>query len=417
MTTRTFRNNSFVGTFTRSFANKNRRSLGAARRLSIESLEGREMMTVDYYGGGVMPNVQTQAVFLGSQWSSNATLYNQTGQLEGFLNNLVGGSYMDMITNAGYGIGRGSNTTGIIDGEAINTSYYLTDSAIQSQLVSEVRAGYLQNPSNPDRLFVVYVEPGVAISDGSMTSQKSFLGYHGAFNGYNSYGQVVTYHYAVMAYPGGYNPTATGQGWKSNFDQLTSVTSHEVSEAATDPNRTLGHTGWYDTNYGSLGEIGDIAMRDGTYVTGFDVSWDGYAVQKMINRNDQLIVPSGSSAYSGIYGAANFSSSGMGNAAPIGLNSDPDDVDSDDDDGDDGDLTGPVDQRDDSTDSQKNVNLVNDQPADNDKSNHQAGFDTPWLHNQDGNNAWPINVNQPSSAAAVDEVFRAIGTTGSKDWE
>ncbi len=66
---------------------------------------------VTYHGGGVLPHVEVQALYLGSDWSTNSALHNQTGQTEGFLNNIVNSSYMDMLTNAGYGVGRGTSTS------------------------------------------------------------------------------------------------------------------------------------------------------------------------------------------------------------------------------------------------------------------------------------------------------------------
>ena len=67
-----------------------------------------------------------------------------------------------------------------------------------------------------------------------------------------------------MAYPGGWNPTAAQEGFRTNFDQLTAVTSHELAEAVTDPNVGTGQLGWYDEQLN--GEIGDIAAEQANHL-------------------------------------------------------------------------------------------------------------------------------------------------------
>src|SRR5262249_39609976 len=143
--------------------------------------------------------------------------------------------YFDALTQAGYGVGRGTATAGATLPVSVNKSYYLTDAQIQQDLQSAISSGKVQ-PPDPNRLYVVYVEPGVAVkaADGS-TSIRNFLGYHGAFAGKDASGRPVDVRYAVMPYPGGYNPTAASQGFASNFAALTAVSSHEIAESATDP--------------------------------------------------------------------------------------------------------------------------------------------------------------------------------------
>ena len=82
------------------------------RRLGAESLEDRRLMTVTPHGGAIMPHVELQGVYFGQDWRNNSTLFQQTGQLEGFLGTLARGNYLDMLTNAGYGVGRGTQDAG-----------------------------------------------------------------------------------------------------------------------------------------------------------------------------------------------------------------------------------------------------------------------------------------------------------------
>jgi hypothetical protein len=253
----------------------------------VEKLESRVLLTVTYNGGDIITNVNAQAVFLGSQWaqSGNTTLQTQESQINTFLATIVNSSYMNMLTNAGYGVGLGTSTKGVVDSVtfgSVNGTPTITDAQIQADIQAMIKAGTVAAP-NPNQLYVVYVQPGVNIKLGFDSSSTDFLGYHGAFAGTNQAGQSVDIHYAVISYPGSPNFTAASQGFSSNLNEMTVVTSHELTEAVTDPNVNYKTLGWYDATLG--GEIGDIAAGNYTTLAGFQV-------QDEVNQNDQLITPS-----------------------------------------------------------------------------------------------------------------------------
>lgn len=267
---------------------RKQRGRKARRRLSVagqvEKLEARELLTVTYQGGALLTNVEAQGVYLGSDWSTNSSLQSQAKATDQFLSTLVSGPYMDMLTGAGYGVNRGTASAGVVDNLSINKSVDLTDSQIQTDLktlISNSKSG-LQTP-DANRLYMVYVEPGVVVQMGSATSQTSFLGYHGAFADGSS---VV--HYAVMPAPGSPNPTPASQGFSSAFNELTSVSSHELAEAVTDPNVNYSTMGWYDFQLN--GEIGDLAEGHESTITA--ANGIQYEVQDVVNQNDQIISPS-----------------------------------------------------------------------------------------------------------------------------
>src|SRR5262245_35662684 len=127
-------------------------------RPEVESLEDRRLMTITPHNGIVMPHVEVQALYYGSDWNTNSGLYNQTGYLEGFLGNVVNSSCMDMLGNAGYGVGRGSFNSGWITYTNPDKTQYLDDSTLRSSLVANINAGHLAAP-DANRLYVIYVEP------------------------------------------------------------------------------------------------------------------------------------------------------------------------------------------------------------------------------------------------------------------
>jgi hypothetical protein len=245
----------------------------------IENLESRVLLTVTYNGGDIITNVNAQAVFIGSQWASNSALVSQQTQVNSFLSTIVDSSYMNMLTNAGYGVGLGTSTKGAVDNVTLGGT--ISDAQIQADIQAMIKAGTVAAPS-PNQLYVVYVQPGVNITLGSDSSSTDFLGYHGAFSGTNASGQQVDIHYAVISYPGSPNFTAASQGFSSNLNEMTAVTSHELAESVTDPNVNYKTLGWYDATFN--GEIGDLA--EGNYAT-----LGGFEVQDLVNQNDQLISP------------------------------------------------------------------------------------------------------------------------------
>ncbi len=270
-----------IGLFRRLFS---RHSLSSARRprkpvrfpAAIEHLEKRQLLTVTFHGGSVLPNVEAQAVYLGSDWQTS-----QTTPFDTFVSTIVSGGYMDMLTNAGYGVGRGTSSPGAIDNISLNkTKTGITDTSIQQDIQAMITAGTLQTP-DANRLYIVYVEPGVVVTNGSDSSATTFLGYHGAFGGHTKSGAAADIHYAVIPYPDGLNISHSSQGFATAFDEQTAVTSHELAESVTDPNVNYKSLGWYDDQLN--GEIGDLTRQT--------VSFQGYIVQDVVNQSDQVISP------------------------------------------------------------------------------------------------------------------------------
>jgi hypothetical protein len=265
-----------------------RRTPPRAPSAAIERLETRELLTVTYHGGPLLPQVEVQPIFVGSDWATSSSLQSQATQLQQFNSFLTNSPYMDMLSSAGYNVGRGSADDGVTVGVHLNKSRFLTDAALRAGLQAEITNGQFAAP-DPNRVYVLYIEPGVAIKDSDgTTSINSFLGYHDQFQGTDPQGNHVPIRYAVIAYPGGINGSPRGEGFNTNFDWLTSVTSHEVTEAATDPD---GRTGWFVSGGVHAGEeISDVAA-------GHNVLLNGYCVQMAVNKAEHLISPAGSSPY------------------------------------------------------------------------------------------------------------------------
>lgn len=255
-------------------------------RLELEALEDRRTPTITYHGGNLMPHVEAQALYLGSDWSSNPTYSQQRQTLDGFIRTLVGGVYMDMLTNAGYNVGRGSADVGKSASIQLDKGAALSDDGIQAYVQSYIANGTLR-PPDANRLYLVLVEPDILVrtSDG-LLSRTDFLGYHGAFAGHDARGKPADIRYAVVAYPGGTIGNASVAGL-SAINDMTEVLSHEIAEAVTDPDVDYAALAWYDDARDD--EAADVVNQQYVFL-------DGFAVQRVGDRNDRPMTPAGATS-------------------------------------------------------------------------------------------------------------------------
>ena len=229
----------------------------------FESLEDRLVLSVAYHGGHLLANAGIESLFYGSDWYYNPALYQQTGQLDGFLGTITGSTYLDQLkeySEPGQIIGRGRFLDGVISLNSLRSGQFVQDQDIQNQLNLFIQEGILERP-DANRLYVVFTPPNIHVQAFGQDSIHHFLGYHYTFT--DAFGEPV--YYAVVVHQAG---NASLQGY-SPFQQFTKVTSHELAEAVTDPNPGAG---WYDS-FGQ--EIGDLCNGYSDILT-----FNGYTVQR-----------------------------------------------------------------------------------------------------------------------------------------
>jgi hypothetical protein len=237
---------------------------------------------VTFHGGALLPHVEVQAVFFGSDWATNPTDRQMASQISTGLRTMVSGSYMDMLSSAGYNVGRGSLVGASIANLTLNKSLTLNDHTLQDYLSQQIHSGTWKRDDNS--LFVIFVGNNVVVRDkNGRTSQNTFAGYHGVF-GYN--GQDIRY--VVIPYPGG-SVHNQMDGAVSVRDSITETASHELVEAVTDPdvNYPPKRGGWVDdlTHQEIVDPVGDSVV----YLNGF-------AVQRVIDKNGKPMTPQGATA-------------------------------------------------------------------------------------------------------------------------
>ncbi|KAJ3023343.1 UNVERIFIED_CONTAM: hypothetical protein HDU68_008662 [Siphonaria sp. JEL0065] len=227
------------------------------------------------YGGPVIPNVVVHPIFYGAA--------NYESQINSFYAGVVQSTWYDIL--AQYNVGRGSAVAGI---PVANTKAALDDvKDIQPLLINLINAGIIAPTANT--YYPIHFAPGVSITQGGSGSCKVFCAYHGTID-ISSLNVGTQYlYYGVIPDQGGSCAGGCGSD-PSQVNNLFSVASHELAEAATDAAVGLATTygpplAWYDqTN----GEIGDICnAQQGTTVGGDGVT---YKIQKQWSNADNACV-------------------------------------------------------------------------------------------------------------------------------
>jgi hypothetical protein len=193
-----------------------------------------------YRGGPLLTSVQVFSVFWGGAWQQPPQ-QSLMQSLNGFLQFVVTSAYVDQLgeyNTSGQAIGHGryTGTATVTDptpGSSVN------DSAIQQMLERQV-AGKALPAATPNSLYCVWLPSGVTVVSANERSCQVFCGYHDRSPG--------GLYYAVLPYP----DCAGCLGGLPPLDALTSVASHELAEAITDP---VPGQGWYDDTNGEIGDI------------------------------------------------------------------------------------------------------------------------------------------------------------------
>ena len=164
-------------------------------------------------------------------------------------------------------------------------SLRVTHTQIQAELKLQIAASKLPAP-DLNTYFAIYFPAGVGIQQGRSCSGVSggFCAYHGTVP---AAGTVSEFYYGVI--PDFTSAAfATGCDTSTQYGNVTSVSSHELIEAITDPEvgiaTVLGKPlAWYNNTYG---EIGDICNGQQATITGTDGA--SYVVQKEWSNSGQI---------------------------------------------------------------------------------------------------------------------------------
>jgi acylphosphatase len=221
-----------------------------------------------YGNGPLLTNVQIVTVFWGAAWTQapQNTLLTQINQFFDFVLTSPLIDLLGQYSAPGKTIGHGSRIGTFTDTSQTGNGTHVTDAQVQQKVQALISNGSV-HAANANTLYFVYLPPNVSLSGptnaGGGNSCVDFCGYHWYISGTNP-----EVYYAAMPFP-----SCNGcLGGLSQIQSLTSVSSHELCEAITDPHPW---SGWNS----SQGEIGDICAWQ-TGVLG------GYTVQKEWSNKD-----------------------------------------------------------------------------------------------------------------------------------
>ncbi len=205
-----------------------------------------------YRGGPLLSAVEVFTVFWGSAWQGPQAKVME--KINEFFKYLVCSPLLDQMAEyATHSTSiRHGSVTGTVAVSKSEPDATVLDSALQAQLQAWIEDGTVSKPT-ANSLFFLYLPPGVTVDLRGRQSCSGFCGYHGSIAG--------KIFYAVMPFP----DCRGCVGGLEVVDALTSVSSHELCEAITDP---IPGRGWYDD---ANGEIGDICAWQTKKLEGWTV--------------------------------------------------------------------------------------------------------------------------------------------------
>jgi hypothetical protein len=219
-----------------------------------------------YRGGPLLANVEVITLFWGAAWQK-APAQDLVAPINAFFDFVLTSSLLDQLneynTDA-YQIGHGKRIATFTLTQPL-LSQSVTDVKLRDMLQQQISGATTFPQPSRNRLYFNYFPPGVTVVEGGSRSCQAFCGYHDTIDG--------KIFYAVMPYPN----CAGCTGGLTDLDALTSISSHELCEAITDP---IPGQGWYDD---ANGEIGDICAwktkKLGDYTVQLEWSNRGNACQ------------------------------------------------------------------------------------------------------------------------------------------
>ncbi len=246
--------------------------------------------TLTYYGGPVIANVNVVKVNYGAGTYQPYVSGTGAGTMSAFYGAVVGSPYFSWLNTdyhtstqtIGYGSFAGDKS---ITPSAANNGSTITDAQIQAEIQRQIGLGVLP-AATANTYYAMYFPKGKKIQQGTSYSCQSggFCAYHGTIKNGSSY-----IFYGVHPDNSTGSGCDAGCGTSTPFNNWTSVASHELIEAVTDPAVGVATTyasplGWYNKTYG---EIGDICNAQQGTVT---VGGVAYTVQKEWSNSKQACI-------------------------------------------------------------------------------------------------------------------------------
>lgn len=213
---------------------------------SLATIAAAQPAHLTYRGGPLLTAVEVVTIYWGSDWQTNHAALATS--LDGFFDGILASPLIDQLQEYSATIGHGSHVASVKATPAPRTS--VNDTTIRRRIQTWINSRNDVPDPTANTLYFVFLPPGVTVTASGAKSCTAFCGYHDTFTGKNKAGAATAIYYAVMPFLDCQGCTIAPP--RTLLDGFTSVSSHELCEAITDP---VPGTGWYDD---ANGEIGDI---------------------------------------------------------------------------------------------------------------------------------------------------------------
>lgn len=227
---------------------------------------------LNYYGGRVLTKPTVFGLYLGDFWNTQSGKRAAT-KLDAMGNAVLSSNHFDVLKE--YGVKKATYGGSSVVSTPIGRN--VTEEQIQQTVWDAVKQQKFGTKLPAESIITVYLPRGATLfsSDG-VSSREGMGGYHGSFDAPT--GQRI--YYAAIAYA----DRGNGVGFtRSPTDNMSIAATHEWAEAATDPDVNNGTPGWYDEQYG---EVGDIPIVLGESLKDDFGRIGGFAVQKEWSNRD-----------------------------------------------------------------------------------------------------------------------------------
>jgi hypothetical protein len=215
---------------------------------------------LQYFGGKVVSSAHVVQVLYGKGTYLSGITSNTAPSVSTFYQQVMNSSYVDWLTEydtASQKIGRGGFVKRVqIAPASTRDGRTITDLQIEQELSAQIGKGILPAPS-ANTIYMINFPKGKNINLGGTPSCQAggFCAYHSTFkrNG------VEVYYGVIPDFSPG-SGCDLGCGGSTQFNNTTSVQSHELIETITDAEVGLATVvgpplAWYDPNNGEIGDI------------------------------------------------------------------------------------------------------------------------------------------------------------------
>jgi hypothetical protein len=216
---------------------------------------GSSLMTL--HGGDVIVTAKTEAIFWGSAWSSPSFAGDKVSGLDSFFGGYGGSNFAGLCKEYnGTNVGNVSGNASYL-GHVFDTTEPPQHKALSvNQAVAEA-CKITNNSPDPSAVYFLYTSTGAG--------HASYCAWHSWGNCSNGAAVQVAYMPNIDGIAG-CDPGDTTTGHSQGLAALANVTSHELSEAITDPRGA----GWFDSSGAENGDkcawtfTGDVTLKNGS---------------------------------------------------------------------------------------------------------------------------------------------------------